>query len=50
MTQKDKKVNNEQTFSEKLDELIELKKHENSALKKIFDSLNKPKKNKNEKH
>ena len=50
MEKKKKKVEKEKTISESLDELIELKRNENSALKKIFDSLNNPKKNKNEKH
>ena len=30
-----------QTISEELDELLEMKKNENSALKKIFESLKK---------
>jgi hypothetical protein len=34
-----KKVEKEKSISETLDELIELKRHENSALKKIFESL-----------
>ena len=50
MEKKKKKVEKEKTISESLDELIELKRNENSALKKIFDSLNNPKKNKKEKH
>jgi len=50
MEKKNKKVEKEKTISESLDELIELKRNENSALKKIFDSLNKPKENKSEKH
>ena len=46
MNDKGKKINKEKSISESLDEIIELKKTENSALKKIFDSLNKPKENK----
>ena len=46
MNHKGKKLKNEKSISESLDEIIELKKTENSALKKIFDSLNKPKEKK----
>jgi len=42
----DKKKNKEQTISEELDELLELKRNENSALKKIFESLKKNEKKK----
>jgi hypothetical protein len=41
-----KKEHKEQTISEELDELLELKKNENSALKKIFESLKKNEKKK----
>ena len=37
--EKKKKTVKEKSISESLDELIELKKNENSALKKIFESL-----------
>ncbi len=50
MKKNNKKIEKEKTISESLDELIELKKNENSALKKIFDSLINPKENKSEKH
>jgi hypothetical protein len=48
--EKKKKKEKEKTISESLDELIELKRNENSALKKIFESLKKPNENKREKH
>ena len=38
---KEKKID-EPSISDSLDELIEMKKNENSALKKIFESLKKP--------
>jgi len=41
MSRKEKKPE-EKTFSESLDEIIEMKKNENSALKKIAESLKKP--------
>jgi hypothetical protein len=47
---KKKKGKEEKSISESLDELIELKRNENSALKKIFESLQKPNDNKREKH
>lgn len=43
MSVKGKNVKVEKSFSDSLDEIIEMKKNENSALKKIFDSLNKTK-------
>ena len=42
MSKKEKK-DEEISFSDELDKIIEMKKNENSALKKIFDSLKKPK-------
>ena len=41
MKTQEKKVTGKKTISEELDELIEIKKNENSALKKIFKSLKK---------
>lgn len=49
MSTKGKKVKEEKSLSDSLDEIIELKKNENSALKKIFDSLNKTKGKQNNK-
>ena len=46
MKKQEKKEPDEKTISEKLDEIIEMKRNENSALKKIFKSLNKPEKKK----
>ena len=43
MSEQKNKKGEEISFSEELDKLIELKKNENSALKKIFESLKKPK-------
>jgi len=43
---KGNKINKEISISKSLDELIEMKKHENSALKKIFNSLKNPEKKK----
>jgi predicted CopG family antitoxin len=49
MSTKGKNVKEEKSISDSLDEIIEMKKNENSALKKIFDSLNKPKRKENSK-
>lgn len=43
---KKKEPDEEVSISKTLDEIIELKKAENSALKKIFESLKKPNKKK----
>jgi hypothetical protein len=43
---KENKVDEETSIARSLDELIEMKKNENSALKKIFESLTKPDKKK----
>ncbi len=43
MDKKEKK-SKKQSISEELDELLEMKKNENSALKKIFNSLKKKEK------
>lgn len=43
MSKKEIKKGEEISITEELDKLIELKKNENSALKKIFESLQKPK-------
>ena len=42
MSKKEIKKGEEISISDELDKLIELKKNENSALKKIFESLKKP--------
>jgi hypothetical protein len=42
-----KKTEREKSISESLDELLELKRNENSALKKIFESLKGNQKEKN---
>lgn len=39
-----KKTEDEKSISDTLEEIIEMKKIENSALKKIFDSFNTPNK------
>jgi hypothetical protein len=39
MEKKNKKVKKEVTLDDHLDRIIEIKKNENSALKKIYDSL-----------
>lgn len=49
MSNKEKKTKDEKSISESLDEIIEMKKTENSALKKIFESLQKPKGKENNK-
>lgn len=43
MSKKEIKKGEEISISDELDKIIEMKKNENSALKKIFDSLKKPK-------
>ena len=43
MSDKENKKGGEISISEELDKLIEIKKNENSALKKIFESLKNPK-------
>ena len=43
MSEKENKKSEDISISEELDRLIEIKKNENSALKKIFESLKKPK-------
>lgn len=49
MSTKRKNVKEEKSISDSLDEIIEMKKNENSALKKIFESLKKPKGKENNK-
>lgn len=46
MSKKEIKKAEEISISDELDKIIEMKKNENSALRKIFDSLKKPKEKK----
>lgn len=49
MSAKGKKGKGEKSISDSLDEIIEIKKNENSALKKIYESLNRTKGKENNK-
>jgi len=49
MDKRNKKVKKEVTIDDHLDQIIETKKSENSALKKIYESLKNSKEKKNNK-